>query len=366
MVQIDKIINEAIEKNASDIHLICGLKPMIRVLKELIEVENTEILTEDDMTDIYDYFIRGNIQKDNMYNRTRRIDMSYDFEKVRIRVNITSVDYVPTFTLRLIKDELPKYEDLGIPNVVRKMAKQQQGLILITGKVNSGKSTTANALINEINETSNKKIITLENPVEYRHKSKKSIILQKEVGPGKDCVSFSDGVKNSLKEDCDIVVIGEIRDRETMEAAIETAETGHLVIGTLHTKSCTETVDRIINFYDIKDQLSIKYLLSSLLKLVVSQRLVKGQNGKLVLIPEVMVVDKVISGIIKKEKFGISELEDAMQSSLDKGNISLINSVAKLFVDEKISLDQAKEQIEDRSVDILNRTIMGLKIKHGK
>ena len=366
MVHIEKILDEAIEKNASDVHLICGLKPMIRVSKKLEVINGMEELDEEDMTEIYDFFIRGNIHKDNMFNRTRRLDMSFDYEKIRLRVNITSVDYVPTFTLRLIKDELPKYEDLGIPEVVKKMTNQQQGLILVTGKINSGKSTTLNALINEINETSNKKIITLENPVEYKHKSKKSVILQKEVGPGKDCVTFSDGVKNSLREDCDIVVIGEIRDRETMDAAIETAETGHLVIGTLHTKSCAETVDRIINFYDIKDQVSVKFLLSSLLKLVVSQRLVRGVDEKLVLIPEVMVVDKVISGLIRKEKLGISELEDAMQSSLDKGNISIINSLAKLFVEDKITLDQAKEQIEDRNLDVLNRTIMQLKIKHGK
>ncbi len=117
------------------------------------------------------------------------------------------------------------------------MTYQPQGLILVTGKTNSGKTTTLNALINEINEKQNKKILTLENPIEYKHKCKKSVIVQKEIGRGRDSLCFSDGVKNSLREDCDIVVVGEIRDRETMEAAIETAESGHLVIGTLHTKS---------------------------------------------------------------------------------------------------------------------------------
>ena len=198
----------------------------------------------------------------------------------------------------------------------------------------------------------------MENPVEYKHHSKKSIIVQKEIGRGRDSLSFSDGVKNSLREDCDIVVVGEIRDRQTMEAAIETAESGHLVIGTLHTKSCAETIDRMINFYDISDQQSIKYLIASLLKLVVSQRLLKGKSGKLVLVPEVMVVDNIIAGIIRKEKISVSEIEDAIQSNLEKGSIGLINSLAELFVNDKITLEQAKSQIEEKNIEVLNRTII--------
>ena len=143
---------------------------------------------------------------------------------------------------------------LGVPDIVRRMTYQPQGLILVTGKTNSGKTTTLNALINDINEKQNKKILTLENPVEYKHHSKKSLIVQKEIGRGRDSLTFSDGVKNSLREDCDILVIGEIRDKVTMEAAIEMAESGHLVIGTLHTKSCAETIDRMINFYEVRDQ----------------------------------------------------------------------------------------------------------------
>lgn len=150
-----------------------------------------------------------------------------------------------------------------------------------------------------------------------------------------------------------------------MEAAIDMAESGHLVIGTLHTKSCAETIDRMINFYEVRDQASIKYLMSSLLKLVVSQRLLKGIDGKLVLMPEVMVVDNIVSGCIRKEKFSVSELEDAIQSNSDKGNVSLINSIAKLFVEEKISLAQAKSQIEEKNIETLNRTIMQMKIKRG-
>ena len=361
-MNMDKILSKAIEVDASDVHLICGNKPILRVSRELKPIEDMDVLTEEDMNEMYDYFVRGNVDKDEVFNKTRRLDTSYEFNGTRLRVNISLANDVPLCTLRLIKNTLPPYESLGLPDIIRRMTYQPQGLILVTGKTNSGKTTTLNALINEINETQNKKILTLENPVEFKHHSKKSLIVQKEIGQGRDSLTFSDGVKNSLREDCDILVIGEIRDKETMQAGIEMAESGHLVIGTLHTKSCAETIDRMINFYEVRDQSSIKYLLSSLLKLVVSQRLLRGKDDKLVLVPEVMVVDNIIAGIIRKDKISVSEIEDAIQSS-DKGSIGLINSIAELFVDDKITLDQAKAQIEEKNIEILNRTIMQMKIK---
>ena len=366
MIDIEKILDYAIKKDASDIHFICGNKPMLRIIRDLVPVENTEELIPEDMNEIYDYLVKGNIDKDNVFRETKKLDTFLEYGERRFRVNISLSADIPLFTLRIIKNELPKFEDLGVPDIVRRMTFQPQGLMLVTGKTNSGKTTTLNALINEINETQNKKILTLESPVEYKHHSKKSIIVQKEVGVGGDSLCYSDGVKNSLREDCDIIVVGEIRDKETMEAAIETAESGHLVIGTLHTKSCAETIDRMINFYEVRDQASVKYLLSALLKLVVSQRLLKGRDGKLVLVPEVMVVDNVVAGIIRKEKLSVSEIEDAIQSAADKGSIGLINSLAKLFVEDKITLDQAKSQIEEKNVEILNRTIMQLKINQNK
>ena len=366
MIDIDQVIDTAKKKDASDVHLICGLKPMLRIRRDLIAYDCPNELSEDDMYEIYDYFVRGNVDKDRVFKETKKLDTSFEFEDIRLRVNISLANEIPTVTMRLIKNELPKYEDLGVPDIVRRMTYQPQGLILVTGKTNSGKTTTLNALINEINENQNKKILTLENPVEYKHTSKKSVIVQKEIGAGRDCLSFSAGVKNSLREDCDILVIGEIRDRETMEAAIETAEAGHLVIGTLHTKSCAETIDRMVNFYEIRDQQTVKYLISSLLKLVISQRLLPSKKGDLVLVPEVMVVDNIISGIIRKEKISVSEIEDAIQSNLEKGSIGLINSIAELFVDDVITLEQAKAQIEEKNIETLNRTIMQLKIKRDK
>ena len=361
-MNMDKILDIAIEKDASDVHLIAGNKPMLRISRELKPIEEMDVLTPEDMNEMYDYLVRGNVDKDEVFNTTRKLDTSYEHKGIRLRVNISLSDDVPLCTLRLIKNTLPPYESLGLPDIIRRMTYQPQGLILVTGKTNSGKSTTLNALINEINETQNKKILTLENPVEFKHHSKKSLIVQKEIGKGRDSLTFSDGVKNSLREDCDILVIGEIRDKVTMEAAIEMAESGHLVVGTLHTKSCAETIDRMINFYEVRDQASIKYLLSSLLKLVVSQRLLPGRDGKLVLVPEVMVVDNIVAGIIRKEKISVSEIEDAIQSS-DKGSIGLINYIASLFVNDKITLEQAKAQIEEKNIEVLNRTIMQMKIR---
>ena len=360
MIDIDKIMYLAMKKDASDIHLIAGIKPVMRVRRDLISYEDFDILTEEDMWEIYDYFVRGNVDKDRVFKETKRLDSSFVFSDIRLRVNISLSNEIPVVTLRLIKNQLPSYESLGVPDIVRRMMYQPQGLILVTGKTNSGKTTTLNALINE---NQNKKILTLESPIEYKHKCKKSIIVQKEVGVGQDCLTYSSGVKNSLREDCDILVIGEIRDKETMDAAIETAEAGHLVIGTLHTKSCAETIDRMINFYDIRDQQTIKFLIASLLKLVVSQRLLPGRSGELVLVPEVMVVDNIVSGIIRKDKISVSEIEDAIQSNSEKGSIGLINSLAELFTKDKITLEQAKAQIEEKNIEVLNRTIMQLKIK---
>ena len=363
MVDINTILKGGEELKASDAHFIRGLKPYLRINRDLIELVDQPVLTESDMWDIYDYFLSGNLEKDKRFKETKILDCSAEFNDIRLRVNISYADGVPVITTRLIRNELPTYEELGVPDIVRRMTEQPQGLILVTGKTNSGKSTTLNALINYINETKNKKILTLESPIEYKHKSKKSIIIQKEVGTGGDIPSYSIGTKNSLREDCDILVIGEIRDRETMDAAIETAESGHLVIGTLHTKSCAETIDRMINFYDVSDQTTQKYLIASLLKLVISQRLLNNKKGTLSLVPEVMVVDNVVSGIIRKDKLSVSEIEDAIQSSSGNGDIGLINSLAQLFVDDVITLEQAKSQIEEKNIEILNRTIMQLKIK---
>ena len=168
-MNMDKILDMAIEKDASDVHLICGNKPMLRISRELIPIEEMDVLEPEDMNEMYDYLVKGNVEKDELFNTTRKLDTSYEYKGIRLRVNISLSDDIPLCTLRLIKNTLPPYESLGLPDIIRRMTYQPQGLILVTGKTNSGKSTTLNALINEINETQNKKILTLENPVEFKH-----------------------------------------------------------------------------------------------------------------------------------------------------------------------------------------------------
>lgn len=358
MLLAEHIIDQAIQRGASDIHLLYGLKPIFRISRALVELEDVDPLEETDLYDIYEYIVQGNLEKETAYKTERKLDTSLVFNDIRLRVNASFADDMPLFTMRIIKNTLPKFSDLGVPDIVRRMTYQPQGLMLVTGKTNSGKSTTLSSLIDEINTKQNRKILTLESPVEYKHTCKRSIIVQKEVGPGKDSLTYRDGVINALREDCDILVIGEIRDRETMEAAIDMAESGHLVIGTLHTKSCAETIDRMINFYDVRDQTQIKNLLSGLLKLVISQRLLRAADDSgLVLVPEVMVVDNTTAAAIRKDKFSVSDIEDAIQGNLDKGSIGLMNSLANLYIDGKLSMDLCKAQIEEKNYETFQRII---------
>ena len=207
MVLIESIINEAVKKGASDIHLLYGLKPVLRIARDLIEVSDVDPLDEQTLYEMYDYIVKGNVVKDEIYRNERKLDTSLVFKETRLRVNVGYSMDMPTITMRIIPNVLPKYEDLGLPEVIRSLTYLPQGVILVTGKTNSGKSTTLNSIIDEINQKQNKKILSLESPIEYKHTSKKSIIVQKEVGPGKDILEYSDGVKNSLREDCDILVI---------------------------------------------------------------------------------------------------------------------------------------------------------------
>ena len=158
MINMDRILDIAIQKDASDIHLIAENKPMLRITRELVPIDDMDVLTVDDMNQMYDYLVRGNVDKDEVFNSTRRLDTSYEYKDVRLRVNISLSNDVPLCTLRIIKSQLPPYESLGLPDIIRRETYQPQGLILVTGKTNSGKTTTLNALINEINETQNKKI----------------------------------------------------------------------------------------------------------------------------------------------------------------------------------------------------------------
>ena len=357
MIDIESVLISGVSNGASDVHIMEGSRPIFRINRILTEMKEVPELSERDVMDIYEFFTEGNEGLKKVFSEEKRLDLNFEIAGARLRINISSAGGNPVFTARIIRNELPEFKNLGLPEIVRKTVSLPQGLVLVTGKSNSGKSTTLNALINEINRTENKKILTLENPIEYLHKSNKSLIVQKEVGEAKDCNTFGAGIINALREDCDILVIGEIRDKETIDVALEMAESGHLVIGTMHTRSAAETIDRILGFYDLSDQLTVKYMISSVLRAVITQRLINGNDNNLVMVPEIMIVDDVISGMIRKEKFSRSEIEDAIQSRMEKGSISFINSLANAVSSKKISLYQAKRQLDDAGCENLMRVL---------
>ncbi|MEG1009375.1 MAG: ATPase, T2SS/T4P/T4SS family, partial [Clostridia bacterium] len=198
----------------------------------------------------------------------------------------------------------------------------------------------------------------IEDPIEYVHTSNKCVIVQKEVGVEADVMSYYDGLINLLREDADISVLGEIRDKKTMDVALDLAESGGLVIGTLHTRSCGETIDRIINMYEPADQMAVKNTLSSVIKLVISQKLVVGLNGGLVLVPEIMVVTSTIAAQIRQEKFSISEIEDSIHSLRLSGCKSFESSLADLYIKNKIDMKTIKESVEQDKVDLIKGLIV--------
>ena len=323
MVDINKIVEQAITKNATDVHLVAESKPMYRIGNSLVKMEGSVALKNEDMNVLYKTFTKGN--------------MVYELNGIDVDVNLSYSNHTPVYTMKILKNRLPEYEHLNLPDILRKMTHQEQGLILVAGNKKSGKTTTLNALVRHINETQNKKIITLEKTIEYTHIPRNSLIVQKQVGV--DCTSYYEGVKTAQKEDCDVLIVEDIRNRETMEAVLEMVEEGHLVIAGINTKTCNEAIEKIVNFYNYEEQAQIKYAISKLLKIVISQKLIVGIKGNLELLSEVIVEGN------------------------PKQNISLIESLANLYVENKITLKQAKSQLEEKDIDTLNKTIMKKRIK---
>ena len=199
----------------------------------------------------------------------------------------------------------------------------------------------------------------LEDPIEYKHISEKAVIVQKEINKTADVPTYYDGVVNLLREDADVAIIGEIRDRKTMDAVLDLAESGGLVIGTLHTRSCSETVDRILGMYEPNEQRAIKYTLSNVLKLVVSQKLVKGLDENIVLVKEIMSVNQTIAALIRQEKFSISEINDAIHHSNNDGTISFERSFVNLYNNNMIDMKTIKDNVEQNSLNLITHMIGG-------
>lgn len=352
------ILQKAISLGATDIHLAPGQLPVYRIKRQLFYDQTKLPLSESTLFKILEHFCDQRPSLEATFNEKKQMDFSYGYSDHRFRINVSLTKRIPTFSLRVIPNNEINVKDMGLRDIMSKMKRIQNGLILLTGKVNSGKSTTMNAFIQEMNHETNKKIVMLEDPIEYEHKSDKSIIIQKEIGEESDVKSYHAGLINLLREDADIAVLGEIRDKETMDVAIDLAESGGLVIGTLHTRSCGETVERIINMYDPADQMSIKNSISSVLKMVVSQKLILSTKGNLLMVPEVMMVNSTIAAQMRQEKFNIADIEDRIHSQRDIGCLSFENSFTDLYIRGLVDMNIIKEQMEPDRVNVIKSLII--------
>lgn len=360
MEKFIKIIEYAKLKNATDIHLLDKRSPTYRIKRKLVVNQEIEPLNKFDLESLLEYVVGDNLELVDLFEKEKKLDIPYECEEVRLRINASMSSGVPTFSIRVIKNKeisSEKFHNEGILNIIKKY---NSGLILITGKVNSGKTTTLNCYVDYINKNQNKKIVMLEEPIEYTHKSDKSYIVQKEVGAAADVPSYYDGVINLLREDSDIAIIGEIRDKKTMQAVLDLAEAGGLVIGTMHTRSCAETIDRIIELYDTREQKTIKFILSTVLKAVVSQKLILNREDEVIMVPEVMVNNSTIAALIRQDNFNISEIRDVIQLENEEGAISFEKSFTKLYEEGKITINTIKEAVEDDEYNLIVKMIGGV------
>jgi len=330
-----KYIDYAISKNASDIHINVGVPPTIRVDGKLFSIPETETITNAKAKEL----ISDITSKEQLtvIDQKKDIDFSFGYKEMRFRVNIYYERGNLTAALRLIPSKIRGFEDLGLPPILAKFTESSQGFVIIAGPTGSGKSTTLAALIDKINAEKRSHIITIEDPIEYVFEHKKSIVSQREVG--QDTNTFSRGLRSALREDPDVVLVGEMRDLETIDAAITMAETGHLVFTTLHTNSAAQTTDRIVNVFPPHQQQQVRSQLASVLLGVVSQRLIPKVNGGRIMAAEIMMANSAIRSLIREGKD--HQIPNVIQTSAAEGMISLDKVLAELVSRGEIALEDA-------------------------
>ena len=341
-VKIETLLEACIKHGASDLHIQVGLPPILRVDGSLVPIPNTPILT----TEIVDTLIFSTL--DSMQRETLAKDKEFDYsfafgEIARFRVNAFNEKGHLAAAFRLIPTKMPTIEELGMPQVISGFADYPRGLVLVTGPTGSGKSTTLAAIINKINSEKSVHILTIEDPIEFTHKSKRSLVAQREVHY--DTYSFSRALKSALREDPDVVLLGEMRDLETISAAITIAETGHLVFATLHTNSAAQSVDRMIDVFPAEQQPQIRSQLAGILMAVCSQRLVPAIGGGRVCAAEIMVANMAIRSIIREGK--THQLDTAIQTGASEGMQTMDRTLAKLVQQGTVTYDSAREYAVD-------------------
>ncbi|WP_286927060.1 MULTISPECIES: type IV pilus twitching motility protein PilT [Lysinibacillus] len=334
---IIELLHRSFEVKASDLHLTKGVPPVYRIHGQL-EHYGTEPLESANLLEMVKTILP--VHKQQEFEEKGETDFNYSLPgKCRFRVNAYHQRNEVSVAARLIEAKIPSIETLNMPQVLYQLAEKPQGLLLVTGPTGSGKSTTLAAMIDYINETRAKHIITLEDPIEYLHAHKKSIINQREVGV--DTKSFANGLRASLRQDPDIILVGEMRDYETISTAITAAETGHLVMATLHTSSAPTTIDRIIDVFPPHQQAQIRVQLANVLQGIISQRLFvrKDVKGRIAA-TEILVQAPSISNLIRNEK--VHQIPSVMQTSKALGMHTFQSSIQQLITTGKISLEDAR------------------------
>lgn len=350
MLTIKELLEITTKENASDLHLTVGISPIIRVNGNLRSIDMAKLTPSD--TEAYAREILGDSYEE--YRSKGEIDTSYSISGIgRFRVNVFQQRSSDAIAIRVVALKIPTLDELGFPNVVRDLTKKQRGLVLVTGPTGSGKSTTLAAMINEINSTRPAHIITLEDPIEYLHKHNKSIINQREIG--RDSQSYQNALKAILREDPDVILVGEMRDLETIAIAITAAETGHLVFSTLHTIGAAKTIDRIVDVFPPYQQQQIKIQLSAVLEGIVSQQLLPKEDGLgRVAALEIMVSTPAIQNLIREGK--THQIESSVQTGAKYGMKTMDMAITELYKKKLITSDTAITHSVDR--DMLTRMMM--------
>lgn len=335
-MNINQLLDLTVSRNASDLHLAVGFPPILRINGELIPIPGTQPMNTQDITGLI-FPVLSDIQK-NIYNQKVELDFSFEYQsKGRFRVNVFQQKGSPAACLRLIPFNIPLLESLGLPPAFVKMVDLRQGFILVTGPTGHGKSTTLAAFINRINRTRGAHIITIEDPIEYVYPKSKCLVEQREMYS--DTRSWGNALRAALREDPDIVLVGEMRDLETMSSAMTIAETGHLVLATLHTNSSAQSIDRIIDVFPQSQQPQIRLQLASTLEATLSQRLIPTIEPGRTLACEMMIASPAVKNIIREGKTHL--IDNSIETSAELGMQILEKSLADLVRKGKISTEVA-------------------------
>ncbi|KKQ75391.1 MAG: twitching motility protein [Candidatus Woesebacteria bacterium GW2011_GWB1_38_5b] len=335
-MDIQHLLQLTVDRNASDLHLVVGVPPIIRIDGDLIPVPYEEVLTNEAI----EVLLKASMNSEQLERLfvNKEIDFSLSFsDKARYRVNAYTQRGTYAAAYRRIPLEIPTLESLGLPTILHSFTDLRQGLILVTGPTGHGKSTTLAAILNEINSNRAVHIVTIEDPVEFIFKSKRAIISQREMN--QDTHSWSVALRSVLREDPDVVLIGEMRDYETIAAALTIAETGHLVFATLHTNSASQTLDRIVDVFPDEQQEQVKLQLSSVLEAVFSQRLIPSLPSGRVVAHELMLASTAIKTAVREGK--THQIDSMIQTSTEAGMVTLESSLAVLVKSGKISVETA-------------------------